>query len=678
MCGIAGIISMDGKRPVNNLLLEDMIYIQSHRGPDEGGIYIDEGVGLGHARLSIIDLSTGSQPMANEDDSLWCVYNGEVYNYIELQRELKRRGHRFKTSSDTEVLIHGFEEKGVKAFDDFNGQFAVAFWDKRRKKLTLVRDRVGIRPLHYAIIDNQLLFASEIKAILLHPKFQAQLDPQALDEVFTFWSVLPPKTMFRDIHELPPGCFLTLQDGEIAIEKYWQPDFPSIGNEDQKPLPDLVEELKEILRDSTIIRLRADVPVGAYLSGGLDSSAGTAFIRNYTSNPLKTFSVAFEDKNFDERDYQVKLSKFLKTDHRTVRCSYQDIANMFDRVIWHTEKPILRTAPAPMMMLSNLVRDNGIIVVLTGEGADEFLGGYDLFKEAKIRWFWSKNPDSEWRPLLLERLYPYLAMSPARTKMFLRAFYRTGIDKPDAPQFSHIQRWLTASRIKDFYAGNFRDRTGDFDSTANYLETLPSEFHNWSYLAKAQFLEIQTLLSSYLLSSQGDRMAAANSIEGRYPFLDHRVIEFASKLPPKYKIKGLVEKYILRESVRGLIPEALRKRVKRPYMAPDAVSFLRSQVPDSIMESIDGKAIEDAGIFNAGAVAKLYEKLKNLPSERIGFKDNMSFVGILSTMMFYDQFLVNFRKNSSDMIDKWRDRIPKVIYKGEHEHKREHSTVYYR
>ncbi|MBD3233092.1 MAG: asparagine synthase (glutamine-hydrolyzing) [candidate division Zixibacteria bacterium] len=678
MCGIAGIVSLDGKRPVNNLLLEDMIYIQSHRGPDEGGIYLDEGAGLGHARLSIIDLSTGGQPMTNEDDSLWCVYNGEVYNYLELRPELKRRGHRFRTTSDTEVLIHSFEEYGVKAFDDFNGQFAIAFWDKRRKKLTLVRDRVGIRPLHYAIVDNQLLFASEIKAILLHPKFQPQLDPQALDEVFTFWSVLPPRTMFKDIHELPPGCYLTLQDGQIEIKKYWQPDLPSADNEDQRSLPELVEELKELLRDSTIIRLRADVPVGAYLSGGLDSSATTAFIRNYTSNPLKTFSVAFEDKNYDERDYQVQLSNYLRTDHRMVSCDYERIANIFDKVIWHTEKPILRTAPAPMMMLSNLVRDNGIIVVLTGEGADEFLGGYDLFKEAKIRWFWSKNPDSKWRPLLLERLYPYLAMSPAKTKMFLRAFYRAGIEHPDNPQFSHIQRWLTASKIKNFYTSSFRDTIGDFDPTANYINTLPSEFQNWSYLAKAQFLEVQTLLSSYLLSSQGDRMAAANSIEGRYPFLDHRVIEFASKLPPKYKIKGLVEKYILRESVKGLIPEELRKRIKRPYMAPDAVSFLHGSIPASIKESIDSKAIEDAGIFNAGAVTKLHEKLKSLPSERIGFKDNMSFVGILSTMMFYDQFLVNFGKNSSDMIDKWRDRIPRIIYRGEHGHKREHPAIHYR
>ncbi|MCP4631916.1 MAG: asparagine synthase (glutamine-hydrolyzing) [candidate division Zixibacteria bacterium] len=676
MCGIAGIVSIDNKEPINRKLIEDMVFIQSHRGPDERGVYLDSGIALGHARLSIIDLSTGSQPMSNNDGNIWAVYNGEVYNYVELRPELEKKGYNFKTTSDTEVLIHSFEESNVNAFKDFNGQFALAYWDKGNRRLTLARDRVGIRPLFYAVTDNQLVFASEMKAILLHPGITPELDPEAIDEIFTFWSVTAPKTVFKGIKELPPGCYLTLQDGKIEVRPYWQPEFPSEGDEDRRPLNDLVDELKNILMDSTIIRLRADVPVGAYLSGGIDSSATTAFVRNYTSNPLKTFSVTFEDKNFDERNHQLKLAEYLRTDHRTVECSYKNIGELFPEVIWHTEKPIVRTAPTPLMMLSKLVRENDIKVVLTGEGADEFLGGYDLFKEAKIRKFWSVNPDSTWRPRLLESLYPYLALSPARTRLYLQTFYKPGIEMPDIPQFSHIPRWSTTSKIKMFYSKLFREKMGSYNPVERFLNSLPPEFGNWSYLGKAQYIEIQTLLSSYLLSSQGDRMAAANSIEGRYPFLDHRLIEFAAKLPPKYKIKGLVEKYILRESVKGLIPEDIRTRVKRPYMAPDSVSFTYNNAPDYIRDLLSGSSLKNAGIFNEIGVEKLSEKLSKLSSDKIGFKDNMSFVGILSTMIFHDRFVVNFGKYSTDKISEWRRKDSKFLYRGTDEYRRDYSRTH--
>jgi len=676
MCGIAGIVSIDNRRAFAPSLLEDMVLIQSHRGPDEGGIFLAEGAGLGHARLSIIDLSTGSQPMANENESLWCVYNGEVYNYIELRPELEKRGHKFKTTSDTEVLIHHFEEKGPRAFNDFNGQFAIAFWDISRKRLTLVRDRVGVRPLFYAIVEDQFVFASEMKAILLHPSIRSEMDPEALDEIFTFWSVLPPKTLIKGINELPPGSYLTLENRKIEVKSYWQPQFPAEGCEDGRPLSDLVDELKSLLIDSTIIRLRADVPVGAYLSGGIDSSAITAFIRNYTSNPLKTFSVTFEDKNYDEQEHQLQLAKYLDTEHKTINCAYQDIGEIFPDVIWHVEKPLVRTAPAPMMMLSKLVRDSGIKVVLTGEGADEIFGGYDLFKEAKIRWFWGKNPESNWRPKLLERLYPYLALSPGKTKIYLQKFYRAGLELPRAPQFSHFPRWSTASKIKAFYADGFRNRLGDYDPVDSYIRTIPPAFKDWSYLGRAQFIEIQTLLSSYLLSSQGDRMAAANSIEGRYPFLDHRLMEFAAHLPPKYKIRGLFEKYILREAVKGLIPEDLRRRVKRPYMAPDAVSFLYKGAPKYINEALSLESLKNTGIFKPNMVQNLVRKLSKLASDRIGFKDNMSLVGILSTMIFHDQFLVNFAQISSDKIKRWREKNIIFNYRGKHEHRRDYTAVH--
>ena len=678
MCGIAGIVSLDSEKPINPFLLEDMVYIQNHRGPDEKGIYLDKGVGLSHARLSIIDLTSGSQPMSNIDESIWCVFNGEIYNYIELKPQLEKRGYGFRTTSDTEVLLYQFEEKREDAFNSFNGQFAAAFYDKRRKRLTLVRDRVGIRPLFYSVAGGQLIFASEMKAILLHPAVSNELDPESLDEIFTFWSVTAPKTPFKEIKELPPGCYLVLEDGKIKIKRYWSPTFPISGEEDNGSFDVLAEELKRLLIDSTIIRLRADVPVGAYLSGGLDSSATTAFIRNHTSNPLKTFSVAFEDGNYDEREYQNELAKYLKTNHRSINCSYKDIGELFPETIWYTEKPILRTAPTPLMLLSKLVRDNDIKVILTGEGADEFLGGYDLFKEAKIRWFWSKFPDSNYRPRLLERLYPYLSLSPAKTKMFLRNFYRAGIEDANMRHFSHTPRWNTTSKIKAFYSQKFLSELVDFDPVESYVNSLPPEFDSWSYLSKAQMIEIQTLLSSYLLSSQGDRMTAANSVEGRYPFLDHRLIEFASRIPPRYKIKGLTEKYILREAVKGLIPENIRRRVKRPYMAPDAVSFTYKGAPDYVEYLLSPDFIDSVGIFKSQFVLKLKEKLLKLPSERIGFKDNMSFVGILSTMIFYERFILKFREFSADKINKWKKKDSRFIFRGTYEHRKDHTRVYNR
>ncbi|MBD3169886.1 MAG: asparagine synthase (glutamine-hydrolyzing) [candidate division Zixibacteria bacterium] len=676
MCGIAGILSLDNHKEIKRELLEDMVLIQAHRGPDEFGLFMDEGIGLSHARLSIIDLSTGGQPMADTSEKIWCVFNGEIYNYVELKPELERRGYQFNTTSDTEVLINQFIEKGPDSFNTLNGQFAAAFWDCRSKRLTLVRDRLGIRPLYYTVADGQLIFASEIKSILLHPAVDRKIDKRALDEIFTLWSVLPPKTVFEGIYEIPPGCYLTVEDGDVRVNKYWEPEFPENGGEDNRTLSALVDELKDLLIDSTKIRLRADVPVGAYLSGGIDSSAITAFVKNYTPNSLNTFSVTFEDKNYDERTHQLELADYLGTEHKTINCSYKSIAEMFPEVIWHTEKPILRTAPTPLMLLSGLVRDNNIKVVLTGEGADEFLGGYDIFKEAKIRRFWAVNPDSEWRPRLLERLYPWLKMSPSRTKFYLQTFYRPGIDNPEIPQFSHIPRWSTTSKIKMFYNDSMRKGLADFNPVSDFIESLPAGFDRWSYLGKAQFIEIQTLLSAYLLSSQGDRVAAANSIEGRYPFLDHRIVEFASKIPPKYKIRGLVEKYILREVVRGLIPENLRKRIKRPYMAPDAVSFLSMDHPEYIDKYFSNDFITKSELFKPLPVEKLKEKLSGLPSERIGFKDNMSFVGILSTMIFMDRFILNFSKFSSDKIEKWRSKGIKFQVRGENEHRRKHSTAY--
>ncbi|MSR64383.1 MAG: asparagine synthase (glutamine-hydrolyzing) [Verrucomicrobiae bacterium] len=404
MCGIAGIVNLAAGAPPDERQLRQMLAMIRHRGPDEFGIYLDDAVGLGNARLSIIDLSGGQQPIANEDGTLWIVFNGEIFNYVELRPELEAKGHRFATHSDTEVLLHLYEEYGPKCLERLNGQFAFAVWNTRDQSLFLARDRLGVRPLFYTRTGGRLIFGSEIKAILSDPGVRAEIDPVTLEQVFTFWSPLSPRTIFKDIVELPPGHWLLAKRGEVTVNRYWQMSFAEVPAS-----RDYLEEFESLLVDAAKIRLRADVPVGAYLSGGLDSSTIAAIIRNFTSNRLDTFSITFSDADFDESSYQQQMAKFLGTDHQVVHATHEDIGRIFPDVIWHAEVPLTRTAPAPMFLLSKLVQDRGYKVVLTGEGADEFLAGYDIFKEAKVRRFWAGQPESKWRSRLFQRLYPDIA-----------------------------------------------------------------------------------------------------------------------------------------------------------------------------------------------------------------------------------------------------------------------------
>jgi len=387
--------------------------------------------------------------------------------------------------------------------------------------------------------------------------------------------------------------------------------------------------------------LAAQVPVGAYLSGGLDSSVLTTLIKNFTDTPLRTFSLTFADREFDESEHQRELVAYLGTRHSAVHCTAEALSDAFRRAIWHAETPILRTAPVPLMLLSQRVRAEGYKVVLTGEGADEVFAGYDLFKEAKIRRFWARAPASKLRPRALERLYPYLKgqrSSPAAGGAFTQMFFGAGMEHVDEPYFAHIPRWTTTRRIWQFFSPETRRLVGAWDPYRAYRDWLPCATGRWSPLARDQYAEAHTLLSGYLLSSQGDRMAMANSVEGRFPYLDHRVIEFANRLPPRYKLRALTEKYVLKQAVKGLLPEAIRRRVKQPYRAPDSQSFFRDGQPlEQVAELLSTERLREAGYFDPQAVAKLVAKCRD--GRAAGFGDNMAFVGILSTMLVDDLFV---------------------------------------
>jgi asparagine synthase (glutamine-hydrolysing) len=638
MCGIAGILSGPAAAPPRPDELNAMIGTLHHRGPDGNGLYCQGEMGLAHARLSIIDLAGGDQPIHNEDQSVWVVFNGEIFNYIELRAELERAGHRFYTHSDTEVIVHLYEQHGDDFVQHLNGQFAIALWDARAKRLVLARDRTGIRPLFHAKVGGRLMFASEAKALMAVPGLPRRLDPLALAEIFSFWAPVGSRSVFQGVQSLPPGHLMVVQNGQTTTRCYWDWDFPTEPVDSPRSAADLADELRELMIDAVRLQLRADVPVGAYLSGGLDSSIITSLIHNFTDTPLRTFSVTFEDDEFDESRHQQELATYLGTQHTQVRCTKADIAAAFPRALWHAESPILRTAPTPLMMLSGLVREQGYKVVLTGEGADEVFGGYDIFKEARVRRFMARQPDSKWRPQLLKRLYPYLKHSPATSGAFAKSFFSEGIEHLHEPSFAHIPRWNTTGRIAQFLSASMRDAVGGWSRSAAIEATLPPDIRRWQPMARDQYVEAHTLMSGYLLNSQGDRMAMANSIEGRFPFLDHRVIEFANRLPPRYKLMGLTEKYLLKRSMTGLLPESVRTRSKQPYRAPDSASFFQNgKAPEYVEELFSETRIADAGYFEPKAVRKLFDKSK--AGRAIGFGDNMAFVGILSTMLVDEMFV---------------------------------------
>ncbi len=644
MCAICGVLNMNDHEPMKPETVRTMIAMASHRGPDETGVYLDDHVGLGHARLSIIDLAGGSQPMSNEDGTVWVVFNGEIFNYLELRRELISRGHRFKTSSDTETIVHAFEEYGYDCLERFNGQFAFALWDARSREMFLARDRLGIRPLFYTIRNGKLIFGSENKSIGAHPDVSLEIDPVALDQIFTFWVTISPRTVFKDVLEVPPGHYLVVRDGQTRLERYWQLDFPEQGNESARSVEDYAEELRETLIDATRLRLRADVPVGAYLSGGLDSSAITAIIKNHTDAPLITFSIRFENARYDEGGYQDELVKHLDTRHRAVGCSSEDIARVFPDVIRHAEFPILRTAPAPLFMLSQLVRESNIKVVLTGEGADEFLGGYNIFKEAKIRHFWAKYPDSKYRPLLLQKLYPYLAQSPTRARQYWQQFFRTGLEETDLQYYSHMPRWNNTAKLKALFSEDLRSSIGAGDGFSELETILHKDIMKWDPVSRAQYVEVSTFLSGYLLSSQGDRMAMAHSVEGRFPFLDHNVVDMCSRIPAKYKLRGLNEKYVLKRSMEGEIPDCIVRRPKQPYRAPDSPCFLGPNAPEYVRELLSDKALQQSGLFDPAAVARLMRKCERKLGHPLAAKDDMAVVGVLSTQLLHRHFIEEFDK----------------------------------
>ena len=637
MCGIAGIFNIYGNYPIEVQTLRKMSSLLGHRGPEEMGMYKDQHAGLIHSRLSIIDLEGGRQPISNEDRTKWIVSNGEIFNYPELRDYLVSKGHRFQTRSDTEVILHLFEEKGRGCLDQLNGQFAFVIWDNGRNELFAARDRFGIAPFFYTFASGVMLFASEVKALTADARVRVSLDPEGLDQLFQFWSNIPPKTVFKNIYELPPGHFVTARKRSYSVGKYWDLDFGAV--DESRGEDEWGSGLLDLLEDSVRIRLRADVPVGAYLSGGLDSSVIASLIKKNRADDLHTFSVNFSDAWYDEGSHQDEAVRFMDVIHSKFTCSPELIAESMPEVVWHAEKPLIRTAPAPLFLLSAFVRKNGFKVVLTGEGADEMLAGYDIFREAKIRSFWAKIPSSKIRPLLFNRLYSYLPNWQKKASPFIGGFYRGGLLNLSEPYYSHRPRWKTSSWRNLLYSEEFREQLSGYDPCDEIGASMPPDFKRWGQLQRAQYLEIKTLLSGNLLSSQGDRMLMANSVEGRFPFLDHRIAEYCALMPERLKLKTLNEKYILKKAASGIVPRSILSRAKQGYRAPDAECFLNRKNESYINDLLSRKNLARSGIFDPGSVEKLVRVCAASDPQLLGARQNMALTAVATTMILEKLFV---------------------------------------
>jgi asparagine synthase (glutamine-hydrolysing) len=642
MCGIAGIYAAPDRRAPRELLLA-MAGELAHRGPDGVGLYRDGRFGMVNTRLSIIDLAGGDQPLGNEDGRFWGMQNGEIFNYPELTAELEALGHRFRTRSDTEVIVHAYEQWGEACLERLNGEFAFAIWDREARELFLARDGFGIRPLFMSVLGGDVAFASEASALLRHPRAERRLDPFALVETFHLWGVLPDRSAFPGVFELPAGHFVRVgADGMGPITRWWDLEFGPREGTRREPREALAEELRALLDDATRIRLRADVPVGVYLSGGLDSSITALLARRHVPQELRAFGVGFEDERFDESAFQDRMAAALGVDLTRVTVTGSDVAAAFPEVVRRGEKPILRTAPAPLWRLSRAVRDAGMKVVLTGEGADEAFAGYGIFQEAMVRRFWARQPGSTLRPRLLGRIYPYLSRDLAQGGGFMAAFFKAGMEDVGDPLYSHRPRIATTTRNLRFLHPDVRasvDVVGD--PLERLIARLPEGFARMGPLGQAQYLEVHTFLTGYLLHGQGDRMLMAHGVEGRFPFLDRRVASFAAALPERLRLRDMEEKHLLRRAFAPLLPPQIAERPKRPYRAPILRSFFGPDAPAYVREVLAPDRVAASGLFAPDAVARLVAKCERYADTGLGEGEEMGLVGVLSTLLLHDSMVAH-------------------------------------
>jgi asparagine synthase (glutamine-hydrolysing) len=629
MCGIAGFFHPALSSEAFPGTLLSMLGAIAHRGPDGTGYVVDDRCGIGTTRLSIIDIETGTQPLSDESGRYWLSYNGEIYNYPELRAELEALGCRFRTHSDTEVLLQAWIRWGPACLPRLNGGFAFALYDREQDELVLARDRYGKRPLFYAPHGDGLLFASEMKAFLPFPGFRFEHDPQQLASIVAVWTPLPQQTGFRGIASLPMGQWLRVTKGGVEQTRYDTLGFDAVVAVDNRA--QALELIRERLRGSVALRLRSDVEVGVYLSGGIDSSVVALLAGEASRHPLSTFSVEFEDRQYDESAQQREMAALLGSRHHALSISHRDIVDNFPAAAWHAELPAFRSAFVPMYLLSKLTQRSGIKVVLSGEGADEAFLGYDIFKETMLRRQWETLAAQE-RRARLGRLYPHLDHYGPQDLAAITGLYQQFSQERMPGLFSHELR---------FQNGRFSARllrgAGDPFGEIGALVAAEPGYAAMSDVRKAQWLEFRTLLAGYLLSTQGERMSLAHGVENRCPFLDPAVIALASSVNLRFD-DGFDEKLLLRDAFRDRLPAAIVDQRKFPYRAPDSAAFANCR-PDYLELLLSETELAKIPFLDARFARALTAKIMGKAASEISTKENQAFIFLLSIVLQHRYFV---------------------------------------
>src|SRR6266446_426165 len=627
MCGICGIVNFNATEPVDHHLVERMTSAQRHRGPDDDGYFVENNVGLGHRRLSIIDLSGGKQPIFNEDGSVVVVFNGEIYNFADLTAGLIARGHQFKTRSDTETIVHAYEEYGLDCMKDFRGMFAFAIWDRRRKRLLLVRDRVGIKPVYYYAGKDFFVFASEIKSLLQHPRVPREVDHEAVDLFLALRYVPGPRTMFKNIFKLQPGHWMAVEEGGIQIRKYWDLEYQ------ERESPHAVEEFEHLLEESVRLRLISEVPLGVFLSGGLDSSAMLAMMSRITGGErVKTFSVGYESsgpleaevEEANEFAFAREAAAHFGAEHHEFRLNAGDFRDAIPTMVSHLDEPMADPSCIPLYFISKLAR-NYITVVLSGEGADETMAGYSLYR----RLLALEKTVGRLGPLA--NAIPALAALPVGDRV--RAYIRRAGSRLEDHYRGVVKGLSMDAQLALIGPGRFREAEQELDRVfGGYF----SRVEKASTLNRMLYADAKVWLPEDLLL-KADKMTMATAVELRVPFLDHKLVEFSATLPESLKISQNKGKWILREAMRNVLPPSIIHRSKKGFPSP-AAAWFRVELRDFVRDTLLGSNAACRSFFDLQAIEDIVSRQEK--GKLSGFQEVWS---LLVFEFWHNQFIDDFR-----------------------------------
>jgi len=598
MCGICGQIYTDGQREVSSEVIARMCRSITHRGPDDEGHYVRGHIGMGNRRLRVIDLETGHQPMANEDQTIWTVFNGEIYNFPSLREELIARGHIFRTRSDTETIVHAYEEYGCRFLERLNGMFGLAIWDQARQRLVLARDRLGIKPLYYYFDGEQLVFGSELKAILEAPGVDRSIDLTALNNFLTFEYVPGPRSIFEKVHKLEPGHYLIWKDGQPAVHRYWRLSVRP------RRRPDAGEQLRELIRDAVRLRLISDVPLGAFLSGGIDSTIVVAQMAGLLDEPVKTFSIGFREASYNELEYARAVAGRYGTDHRE-EIIEPDALKLTEQLIAQCDEPFGDFSIFPTYLVSRMARRE-VTVALSGDGGDELFGGYDTYRAHRF----DRRFYHWWPRCVKEGVVGPLAdrMAPREEKKGLVNAFKRFVEGTRLPADLAHARWmifLTEADRRRLFSSEVLDqlnRQDPYDFIRRHARAAgPADEVN-----RSGYVDVHSYLVDDILVKV-DRMSMAVSLEARVPLLDHRLVEFAFSLPPDEKIRGFDTKHLLKKAMADALPEAVRKRSKQGFSIP-IKNWIRGPLRTMMTDLLSADRLRRQGFFNPGAVTELIDR----------------------------------------------------------------------